>query len=497
MKPSRTWLRWRLVPDCNWSECADCPCLGSLGLSQKNKEQAPEFSRGRIRRIMSQTAILAARSTDEEPETTELRDLAEAADYQPVGEITQRREEDPTYSLGRGKAEELMRLASTENPDAVIFNSGLTPGQTHSLSELLPEEVDVIDRTRLVLQVFAGTAGSNAAATQVELARLRYLKPRFTERMGRAVATEVKYHSEKDGQVQDIERRIQALERDLEEITDNQSRRRDQRRSEGFDLVAVTGYANTGKSTLLRRLADNLDLDLDPDPGDDAQHADLESSASVADGPFETLDTMTRRATLNGRRILVTDTVGFVDGLPHEFIRSFRATLDATRDSDAVLLVVDASDDAERFVDKLETSLTAIDHIEGCLIPVINKTDQVTESAVAERTMTAQERLESWATVNNITVTAPVTASARDETGIELLRERLREALPASQNRIIIPNGGDAQSLLSWAYDHCEVSDVEYSDTSLQFTAAGNPDIVAEVDRRATRLQSADSGDTE
>ncbi len=442
---------------------------------------------------MSQTAILAARSTDEEPETAELRDLAKAADYQPVGEITQRREEDPTYSLGRGKAEELMRLASAENPDAVIFNSGLTPGQTLSLSELLPEEVDVIDRTRLVLQVFAGTAGSNAAATQVELARLRYLKPRFTERMGRAVATEVKYHSEKDGQVQDIERRIQALERNLEELTDNQSRRRDKRRSEGFDLVALTGYANTGKSTLLRRLADNLDLD----PGDDAQHTDLESSASVADGPFETLDTMTRRATLNGRRILVTDTVGFVDGLPHEFIRSFRATLDATRDSDAVLLVVDASDDAERFADKLETSLTAIGHIEGSLIPVINKTDQVTESVVSERTMTAQERLESWATINDITVTAPVTASARDETGIEPLRERLREALPATQKRMTIPNGGDAQSLLSWAYDHCEVSNVEYSDTSLQFTAAGNPDIVAEVDRRATRLQSAGSGDSE
>lgn len=440
---------------------------------------------------MSQTAILAARSSHEEPETTELRNLATAADYQLVGEITQRRKEDPTYSLGRGKAEELMRLASAENPDAVIFNGGLTPGQTNSLSELLPEGVDVIDRTRLVLQLFATAAGSNAATTQAELARLRYLKPRLTERLGRATATEVRYHSEDDGQVQDIERQIQSLEQDLDEITDNQARRREQRRSEGFDLVTLTGYTNTGKSTLLRRLADELDS------GNESTHDDLDPSVTAADALFQTLETTTRRATLSGRRLLVTDTVGFVGGLPHEFIRSFQATIDAARESDVTVLVMDASDDSERFADKLDVSLTAIDHTDGCLVPVINKTDQVPESTVTERIATVRGRVETWAAANDSEATSPVTASARDGTKIKTLRERLTEALPATENRILIPNGGDAQSLLSWAYDHCEVTNVEYGDTSLQFTAAGKPDVIAEIGRRATRLQPADSDDSE
>ena len=438
---------------------------------------------------MSQTAILAARTSDEQPDTGEIRDLAKAADYQPVGEVTQRGADDPTYSLGRGKAEAVMRLAANEEADTVIFDGGLTPGQTASLSELMPAGTDVLDRTRLVLELFATRAGSAAATTQAELARLRYLKPRLTEFASRGATTENAYYSEGAGRVQDLERQITSLEQSLSEITADRDRRREQRRSEGFDLVALTGYTNAGKSTILRQLADDLE------PEEPTRHDDLDSTATAADALFETVETRTRRATMDGRRLLVTDTVGFVEGLPHEFVRSFRATIDAARHSDVVLLVTDASDAPGRFATKLEASLTAIDHTDGCLIPVVSKTDRVSGSTVTQRVTTTRERLGSWAG-DGAAVTDPVALSARDASGIETLRDRLRAAFPAATETITLPNGGDAQSLLSWAYDHCDVSTVEYGGSSLEFTVTGNPGIVAEARRRAARIQPSGRDDS-
>ncbi|ERH04316.1 MAG: GTP-binding protein HflX [Halorubrum sp. J07HR59] len=438
---------------------------------------------------MSQTAILAARASDEPPDTGEIRNLAKAADYQPIGEITQRGEDDPTYSLGRGKAEALMRLAASEEADTVIFDGGLTPGQTASLSELMPAGTDVLDRTRLVLELFATRAGSAAATTQAELARLRYLKPRLTEFSARGATTENEYHSEGAGRVQDLERQITSLEQSLSEITADRDRRREQRRSEGFDLVALTGYTNAGKSTLLQQLADDLDTT------EPAGHDDLDSSAAAADALFGTVETTTHRATIDGRRLLLTDTVGFVEGLPHEFVQSFESTIDAARDSDAVLLVTDASDAPERFATKLGASLAAIDHTDGRLIPVLTKTDRVTESAVAQRMTTTHERLETWAG-DATKITDPVAISSRDGSGIETLRDQLRDVLPVATESIRLPNGGDAQSLLSWAYDHCDVSDVEYGDSSLGFTVTGNPEIIAEIRRRANRIQPSGGDDS-
>lgn len=446
---------------------------------------------------MSSQTLIAARAADEQPDTTEISALAEAAGYEVVGEVTQRRAEDRTYNLGRGKAEELMRRAAETEPDAVVYDGELTPGQTFSLRELLPDGIDVIDRTRLVLDLFAEGAGSRAATLQVELARLRYLKPRVREEIARDYAAEIRYHNEDDRRVLDLERRIEDLERALEDITEVRSERRATRRNEGFDLVALAGYTNAGKSTLLRRLADDLTV---PEPESD--HGDLDVPAAVEDRLFKTLDTTTRRATVNGRRVLLTDTVGFVEDLPHESVRSFRATIDAARDADAILLVVDASDDPDVLAEKTCVSLDAIDEPRGSLLPVLNKVDLLDDTAVDERCTVVHETVQRWIrslaqnddTSESIDASNPVTVSATEATGVDDLRARVYDALPTRETTIDLPNCGGAQALLSWAYDHGDVTDLSYVDGGerFQFDFAARPDVVAEAERKVETVDSSE-----
>ncbi|KPN31450.1 GTP-binding protein HflX [Halolamina pelagica] len=298
------------------------------------------------------TAIVVARDP-EDPDTTEIERLAAAATYAVVDAVTQRREEDSQYNVGRGKAEELARRVVETEPDAVLFDAELTPGQYSSLTALLPDGVRIIDRHRLVLDIFEDGAGDKAARLQVELAKLRYERPRVRETEER---THMQRAAETGSQLVDIEKRIRTVERKLDALGDRASDRRAERRAQGFDLVAIAGYTNAGKSTLLHRLADDLSIaGLAPD------HDDIDGVAEVADRLFKTLETTTRRATIDGRRVLLTDTVGLVDGVPHDLVASFSATLDAVADSDAALLVVDASDPVAAMRSKLRVSLAEID----------------------------------------------------------------------------------------------------------------------------------------
>ena len=443
-------------------------------------------------------ALIAARDADVRPETDEIRGLARSAGYEVVGEVTQRRREDPTYGLGRGKAEELMRRASIEDVDAVIYDGELSPGQTASLSDLLPDGVEPIDRTRLVLDLFAEGAGSRAAELQVELARLEYLKPRLRELIARDYATDLRYHNEDDRRVLDVERRIDDARRALSEVTEARSERREQRRRAGFDAVTLAGYTNAGKSTLLRRLADDVDgpeTDVDGS-GTRADgprtHADVDESVSAADRPFETLDVTTRRATLGGRRTLVTDTVGFVDALPHRSVRSFRATIESIRDADAVLLVVDAADDPETVGDRVRTTLSAVEETAGPVVPVLNKVDlldgrelRARREALADAA--ADLNADGHAVAEALEPAVP--ASALTGAGIDAVREALRSALPTEATTLRLPNSGEAQSLLSWAHDSGEVRDVTYAPDGVTVAFAGRPSVVAEAERRAADLR--------
>ncbi|ELZ51626.1 GTP-binding proten HflX [Halorubrum distributum JCM 9100] len=449
-------------------------------------------------------AVVAARSEGEPPDTAEIRELAAAAGYAVVGEVTQRRREDPTYDLGRGKAEELMRLAADAAAEAVIYDGGLSPGQTFSLGDLLPPGTAVIDRPRLVLELFADAADSRAADRQLELARLRYELPRLREAVARDASEDVRLQPEGDSRVLDVEKRIESAERALGEIADDRAARRAERRDAGFDLVALAGYTNAGKSTLARRLADEVDdpefedeagapdvrrADADRADADEGEGdpADGDGPLAVADRPFETLSTTTRRATVGGRRALVTDTVGFLDGLPHEAVRSFRTTIDAIRAADCALLVVDASDEPAALRRKLTASLSAIEATDGPVIPVLSKADEVGADGLAAAVEAYEGAVVDLDPRDAPVVDAlrsPIPVSVRDETGLADLADAVADALPTATATAEAPNGGAAQAALSWAYDRGVVADVDYGSETVVVELAGRPDVVAEAERR-------------
>ena len=449
-------------------------------------------------------ALIAARDDDSRPDTTEIRELAAAAGYVVVGAVTQARREDPTYGIGRGKAEELMRLVVESGAQTVIYDGTLSPGQTFSLGDLCPAGTVVIDRPRLVSERFASAADSRVAELQLRLARLRYELPRLRELVARDGGETLRLRPEGDGRVADLERQIDAVERALDGIVDDRAGRRDRRREAGFDLVALVGYANAGKSRLCRRLADDVDGEVgDPVPsgealranGGDAADANDPSTAgdatdealSVGDGPFETVSTTSRRATLGGRRTVITDTVGFVDGLPTDALRSFRATLDEARAADCLLLVVDASDAPGAFRRKLRTSLSLIEGGSAPVVPLLNKADRVGDSALAERAA-AMEAVATELAGDDGPATArlrpPIPVSGRDGTGLAALGGAVAESLPTATAKIDAANADGTQAALSWAYDRGVVDDVAYGGDRVEIALAGRPEVVAEARRR-------------
>jgi GTP-binding protein HflX len=419
-------------------------------------------------RLSGGRAVVAARQDDTAPDTREIRRLATAAGFEVVDAVTQRRREDRTYNLGRGKAETLAERVEETDADAVVFDGELTPGQHGDLRGLMPVGTRVIDRYRLVLEIFAAGAGDERAKKQVQLATLEYEFPRLRQE------TEVQAMSsrtEKGSAVFDVDDRIDQLRADLASLSADAAERRAERREHGFDLVAVAGYTNAGKSTLLHRLADELSLsELE------ATHADEAVAANTEDQLFETLETTTRRATVDDRRLLVTDTVGLIDDLPHDLVESFSATLGEIADSDAVLAVVDAASDADQFRRRTETTLDVLAGEADRVVPVLNKADRVTDETLAARAETVRRLAPDAA--------HPVAISALHGDGVDDLRAALSAALPTETAEFRLPNTGETQGLLSWLHDRGTAA-VEYEGDSVVVTFSARPSVVREARRRA------------
>lgn len=259
----------------------------------------------------------------------ELAALARTAGVQVVGTLTQKRDHpDPATYMGRGKVAEVLALARQTGADTLIFGVELSPAQARNLEEFTG--LKIIDRSQLILDIFALHAGTKEAALAVELAQLRYLLPRLRgwgqalSDPGGIVGTMGPGETRLEQSRRAIRRRIQALERELKEATRAREVRRSRRRRCGPPQIALLGYTNSGKSTLFNALT--------------------KGGALVADQLFATLDTKVRRAFLpDGRVALVTDTVGFIRDLPPQLIPAFHATLEAVREADLLLFVIDAS----------------------------------------------------------------------------------------------------------------------------------------------------------
>jgi len=309
-------------------------------------------------------AVLA-QGVEEDEELGEMRELMRAAGVEPVGELLQRRPApDPRTYVGKGKLAELKEAVPRTNAESLIVDDDLDPGQQRRLEDEL--KLRVVDRTQLILDIFAQHAVSAEGKLQVELAQLEYNLPRMRglwhhlERLGGGIGTRGPGETQLETDRRLARRRVGQLKRRLQELERRRQTQRKARRRAETPIVALAGYTNTGKSTLLNALTD--------------------ADVSVDDRLFETLDPTTRSFVQDGRRYLVTDTVGFIRRLPHQLVEGFAATLEETADADLVLHVADASASDERLDDMIGAVDSVLAEIGAAELPtelVLNKIDEV------------------------------------------------------------------------------------------------------------------------
>ncbi|MUW14960.1 GTPase HflX [Halorubrum sp. CBA1125] len=428
-------------------------------------------------------AVVAKRVDAGEADLTEIRQLAAAAGYDVVGELSQTRTEDAAFMFGEGKVAELRELVREVDADAVIVDNDVGPYQTFNVGGELPEGVEVIDRFTLILEIFGQRANTRKAQLQVELAQLRYELPRAEAKASLAKRDERPGFmglGEYDESVeQDIKRQISEIRDELDAIADKEQSRREQRRDSGFDLVALAGYTNAGKSTLMRRLAAEIDVDENVD-----RHPDLDATAESQDMLFTTLGTTTRRAEMEKRDVLLTDTVGFIADLPHWLVESFESTLDSVYRADLVLLVVDASEPAESMREKLVTSHdTLYERNEAPIVTVFNKVDRLEPGELADKR----------AALSGV-APDPVAVSAKTGAGVAELRDRVEAELPEwERERLVLPVSDDAMSLVSWIHDHGYVDEESYASDQVTVEFEAKPSIVARARSKASGLAPAGS----
>jgi GTPase len=311
-------------------------------------------------------AVLPQRASAEE-ELDELRELLRTAGVEAAGELVQRRAAPDTRTyIGKGKLRELKEAIAEAKPDFVAVDDDLDPSQQRRLEDAL--EIGVVDRTQLILDIFAQHAVTAEGKLQVELAQLEYNLPRMRglwlhlERTGGGTGAGRRGPGETQLETDRrlARRRITLLKGKLEELGRRRETQRKSRRAAATPVVALAGYTNAGKSTLLNALTN--------------------ANVSVNDRLFETLDPTTRAFEQDGRRYLVTDTVGFIRRLPHQLVQGFAATLEETLLADLVLHVADASQPEERLgetVRAVESVLAGIGATELPIELVLNKIDSV------------------------------------------------------------------------------------------------------------------------
>ncbi|MGB9958325.1 GTPase HflX [Haloferax prahovense] len=428
--------------------------------------------------------VVAKRVDRGDADLTEISDLARAAGYEVVGELTQTREEDAAFHFGEGKVGELASLVAREDAAAVVFDNRLGPYQTYNIAQKLPDDAEVIDRFTLILEIFGQRANTRKAQLQVELAELRYELPRAEAKASLAKRDErpgfMGLGEYDESREQDIKAQISRIKNELDAIADKEETRREQRRESGFDLVALAGYTNAGKSTLMQRLAADLEVGQNDD-----LHPDLDPTAESQDKLFTTLGTTTRRAETGKRDVLLTDTVGFVSDLPHWLVESFKSTLDSVYRADLVLLVVDASEPIEEMREKLVTSHdTLYERNEAPIVTVFNKVDKV-----------AAEELEEKRAALSALAPNPVAVSGLTGENVEELAARVEDELPAwKHERLLLPMADDTMSLVSWLYDHAHVETEEYEGEQVHVEFEARPAIVEKARAKAADLSApADS----
>ena len=309
--------------------------------------------------------VIPSSRGDADHSLDELAGLADAAGARVVLRMLQERPKpDPATFIGAGKVSSLAAACDEADVDVVIFDNELTPAQLRQLEERLDRKV--IDRTQLILDIFARRARTREGKWQVELAQLKYLLPRLAgsgtalSRLGGGIGTRGPGETKLESDRRRIRVRIQAIQREIDQVRQRRSQLRERRHKQSVPTVALVGYTNAGKTTLFNRLADE--------------------TAVASNALFVTLDPLVRRVRLpDNRELLVSDTVGFIDRLPHALIAAFGATLEEVAEADLILHVIDAgSPERERQVAAVHKVLDEVGASEVPTVQVYNKVDTIT-----------------------------------------------------------------------------------------------------------------------
>ncbi len=404
---------------------------------------------------------------DVEDSLEELALLADTAGVHVVGQTYQRvSQPDPATFIRSGKVEEVAHWVKELGVDTVIFDDELSPRHQRELEKIFGEDVKVLDRTALILDIFAQHAHTREGALQVALAQYEYRLPRLTRQWTHlarqagggairggsgGVGLRGPGETQLETDRREIRRRIAALKEELEGVRAHRERHRAQRRRAGIPVIALVGYTNAGKSTLLNRLS--------------------QSDVYVADQLFATLDPTTRRVSLsNGRDVLFTDTVGFIQKLPTSLVAAFRATLEEINEADLLLHVADASHpNVIQHIEVVEATLRDDLNIHDIpILMVFNKVDLTREEEPEQLDM-LRERFPGALFI-----------SALHGSGIDSLLEAVENALAELQTRVVVRLPYSEGALISRFYELAIVEKEVHTDEYTELTGTLSREHVGE-----------------